>query len=454
MIKKICLFISLILLFSACASKRFAKKAAKFDQAGLFEDAASYYLLAVQKNPANVDAKLGLRKTGQLTLDKKLAEFMQLYKQADYQQSVYKYIIAEDYYKKVKSAGVDLVYPESYKSYYEEAKGDFLNKKYIEGIDMLNREEFTDAKTVFEEIKKIDVNYKDVKEKYIIAKYEPIYREANHLLDNKLYRQAYYKFIEIINGAKEYKQSANLRDEAREKGTITILATDFICLQGSQKAATQALTAKLKDQLLNSNNPFIRLIDPASVSTNLYTNGKINFQTASLAGIKAVLTGSVSEVTATEGKLIKTTKRGYLKEVIKEKNAAGEEIEKVNYHKTEYFEFEMQNQARFGLNFKLISTENSEVMVSDMFTLSNTDKVHYATFTGDKKKLIPGYWKNKNSKSPEDIVKDNWGDVNNLKNLLNAGQQIKAVSILTGELVDQSASRIATKINNYNPEKQ
>jgi hypothetical protein len=454
MIKKICLFISFIILFSACASKRFTKKALKFEQAGLYEDAASYYLLAVQKNPANVDAKLGLRKTSQLSLDKKLADFMQLYKQADYQQSVYKYIIADDYYKKVKAAGVELNYPESYKSYYEEAKGDFLNKKYVEGIDKLNREEFTDAKAVFEEIKKIDENYKDVKEKYITAKYEPMYREANHLLDNKLYRQAYYKLNEIINGAKEYKQSATLKDEAREKGTITILATDFTYSQGTQKSAASALTIKLRDELLNSNNPFIRLIDPSSVSINLYENGKINLQTANLAGIKAVLTGNIAEVSGTEGKLNKTTKRGYLKEVIKEKNAAGEEIEKVNYHKIEYFEFEMQNQARFGLNFKLTGTENGEVQVSDMFTLSNTDKIHYATFTGDKKKLVPGYWKNKNSRSPEDIVKDNWNEVNNLKNLLNAKQQIKPVPNLTGELVDQSASRIAGKINNFNPEKK
>ncbi|MBM3436902.1 MAG: hypothetical protein FJY07_11880 [Bacteroidetes bacterium] len=452
--KKICLFISILLLLSACASKRFTKKAAKFEQAGLVEDAASYYYLAVKKNPANVDAKLGLHKTGQQSLDRKLADFMVLYQQGDYQQSVYKYIIADDFFKKLKAVGVDLSFPDSYKSYYEEAKGDFLNKKYIEGVDKLNREEFTDARVIFEEIKKIDGNYKDVQEKFVIARYEPVYREANRLMDDHLYRQAYYKFGEIITGAKEYKQAAALKDEAREKATITILATDFTYSHGSQKAAASALSAKLKDQLLKLNNPFLRLIDPASVGTNLYENGRINMQTANLAGIIAILSGNVSEATTTEGQLKKTTQRGYIKEVTKEKNAAGEEVEKVKYHKTEYFEYENQNQARLGVSFKLTGTETGVVFASDLFTLANTDKVHYATFSGEKKNLVPGYWKNKNSNSQEDKVRDNWGDVQALKSLMNANQQLKPVSLLTGELVDQSAKRIAEKINTYNPEKQ
>lgn len=452
--RKLYLVIGLILLFTSCASKRLTKKASKFDQAGLYEDAASYYYLAVKKNPANVDAKLGLRKTGQQSLDKKLGDFMDVYKQADYQQAVYKYIVADDYFNKLKSVAVELVFPESYKSYYDEAKGDFLNKKYIEGLDLLNREQFSEAKTIFEEIKKIDGSYKDVGGKYIIARYEPVYRQANQLMDNRLYRQAYYKFNEVLSGAGEYKQVLALKDEAHEKATITILATDFTFTQGSQKSVASALSAKVREQLLKSQNPFIRLIDPTSLGVNLYENGKINLQTANLAGIKAILSASVSEMTTSEGQLKKTTQRGYLKEITKETNSAGEEVEKVTYHKTEYFEYENQNQARLGLSFRLTATGDGVVMLSDMFTLSNTDNVHYATYSGDKKRLVPGYWKKKDSKSPEDIVKDNRMEVNALKSLLSANQQLKPTAQLMGELVDQFANRIAEKIDKYNPEKQ
>ena len=122
--KKILFILTVILLVTGCASKRNTKKAIKFEQAGLYEDAANYYYIAVQKKASNVDAKLGLRKTGQQTLDRKLSDFSIAYKQADYKKAVYNYLECEKYYNKVKGVGVELNFPEYYKEYYEEAKGD------------------------------------------------------------------------------------------------------------------------------------------------------------------------------------------------------------------------------------------------------------------------------------------------------------------------------------------
>ena len=151
--KKILLILGVILLITSCASKRYVKKAAKFEEAGLYEDAAEYYYQAVKKKDSNVDGKLGLRKTGQMTLDRKLADFTSAYKQSDYKKAVYNYLDAEKYNNKIKAVNVDLDFPEYHKEYYEEAKGDYLNKKYADGVDKLNREDFTAALTVFEEIK-------------------------------------------------------------------------------------------------------------------------------------------------------------------------------------------------------------------------------------------------------------------------------------------------------------
>ena len=39
---KIIVFLSILLLLTSCASKRYAKKGAKFEEAGLYEDAAEY----------------------------------------------------------------------------------------------------------------------------------------------------------------------------------------------------------------------------------------------------------------------------------------------------------------------------------------------------------------------------------------------------------------------------
>jgi hypothetical protein len=450
--KKILLLLTVILLIGGCASKRYTKKAVKFEEAGLYEDAAEYYYQAIKKKDSNVDAKLGLRKNGQLTLDKKLSEFTYAYKQADYKKAVYNYLNAEKYYNKVKLVNVELDFPEYHKEYYEEAKGDYLNKKYADGLDKLNREDFTAALSVFTEIKNIDANYKDVKELYITAKYEPMYRDANQYLETDLYRKAYYTFVKIIKGAGTYKQSVALKDEAQEKGTITILVDDFSYTNYKYNQVAQDVTNDIKGHINSLKNPFIRLIDPSTLEANIFENGQMNMQAANLAGIKAVLSGKITKLTAYNGKLVKTTKKGYLKEVTVSKNAEGEEVKKVKYIKTSYFEYSQENRASFEMNFKMISTEDNSIMVSDVIGHSNSDKIHYATYSGDDKKLVPGYWKYKNRNSEKDNVDDNKSDVNRLHKLLKANKKIKSSSSLLNKIIDVSNIEVTSKINKYNPE--
>ncbi|OFX19071.1 MAG: hypothetical protein A2041_00780 [Bacteroidetes bacterium GWA2_31_9b] len=79
--------------------------------------------------------------------------------------------------------------------------------------------------------------------------------------------------------------------------------------------------------------------------------------------------------------------------------------------------------------------------------------MHYATYSGEKKTLVPGYWKYQDRKSSEDNVKDNQSDINRLKNLLGASKEIKSTTELLDEVIKQSVQRITDKVNKYNPEK-
>lgn len=451
--KKAIIFLSIILLITSCASKRYTKKASKFEKAGLVEDAAEYYYQAVKKKDSNVDAKLGLRKNGQLTLDRKLSDFTQAYKEANYKKAVYSYLDAEKYNNKIKAVRVELDFPEYHKEYYEEAKNDYLNKKYADGLNKLNQEDFTAALDVFKEIKGIDANYKDVKELFITAKYEPMYRDANQYLETELYRKAYYTFETIIKGAGTYKQSIALKDEAQQKGTITILVNDIKYSNYNYNEIALTITNDIKGELSKLNNPFIKIIDPSTIEANIFKNGQINMQAANLAGIKAILSGKITQINLRNGKLIRTNKRAYIKDVIITKNKEGEEIKKVKYTKTNYTEYEQRNSASIALNFQMISTKDNTIMVSDIINKQKSDKIHYAVYSGTKSKLVPGYWKYKNRDSEKDNVKDNKSDINKLHKLLKASKKIKSTQSLLNQIVNSSVKEVSKKINKYNPEK-
>ena len=75
----------LALAFTSCnSSKSYYKKGTQLKQAGLQDEAAEFYLLALQKNANNVDARIALKQEGQ-----KLLEFMG--------QDFYKLYTAEDH---------------------------------------------------------------------------------------------------------------------------------------------------------------------------------------------------------------------------------------------------------------------------------------------------------------------------------------------------------------------
>jgi len=61
------LFISLLtVLMSAChSSKHFTKMAVKQENGGLLPEAANSYYTALQKKRTNVDAQIGMKRTGQ-----------------------------------------------------------------------------------------------------------------------------------------------------------------------------------------------------------------------------------------------------------------------------------------------------------------------------------------------------------------------------------------------------
>jgi hypothetical protein len=91
-------------------------------------------------------------------------------------------------------------------------------------------------------------------------------------------------------------------------------------------------------------------------------------------------------------------------------------------------------------------------MVSEVVREVFDDEANYATFDGDNNNLVPGYWDKINKDSEKDYISDTQSEVSNLKRLLNAKRDIASVSQLTDKAINEIASKVAQKINRYNPE--
>lgn len=439
----VAILVSLILVFGNCASKRYTKKGLKLEALGQYSDAADMFYQAVVVKKTNIEAVAGLKRTGQMTLSKKLSEFNQAYNNEQDKEAVYYYQDAKNYYNKIAGVGVELNFPSFYEEYYNEVKDNYLEDRYYEGSNLLDQEKFSDAETIFREIVKLQENYKDSKEKLITAVNEPKYREGLRLMDSEQFRRAYYVFDGIIQNAGAYKSSYDLKSECLTKGTITITIAEIKNYSGTS-GLESILQSKIISEIQSSNNPFIKLLDFQNSSS---IKGDLG---SSKTKSNAILYCEITKFTYNAGKNNEIEKHGYLRKKVKVLNReTGEYETKTEYEKVKYYEYNMTRTIDMTVTYKLVNGLTKEIYTTNSKTVQTRDDIQYAKFSGDVNNLVPGYWKDIKTSSPEDFINDNQNALNELNSLLNARSQIKDFNTLSGEASDAEASVISKAVIDY-----
>jgi tetratricopeptide (TPR) repeat protein len=448
------------MLFSGCASKRLAKKGLEHQKAGFYSDAAGYFYQALLKNDDNLDAKIGLKNTGQQVLNDHLVAFDKAFRNQESDIAVYNYMKARNYFNKVEQVGVKLDFPEKYVAYFEEVKHDHLQSSYQKGYKLLMEERFTEAEEIFNEIYDIDKDYKNVQQLLREARYETLYRNAQSAMNDGKYRKAYDLLEEILIDV-AYKNAEYLKEQCLEKGQVTIALLAFENSSGNPRAAT-IVRSKLESKLNRMTNPFLRIVD-RSLTEEIMDEQEINmagiarnsgsFDAEQLDGIKAFLQSTVLQHDAYETPLSHEQKRGYLKKESKFRDKeTGKTKTRVTYDKVTYEEYSKKSSASCQFSFKLVSAENGQILASDVLRASLEDEMHYVDFEGDTKNLVPGYWKYKRRDTRSDVIKDNYSDVRKLQRLAEGKRSLKSPDVLSEEAVERVALDAARKINAYNPE--
>lgn len=456
------IILSLVIVVGSCKSRRLAKKGAELEESGLIVESAEYYYRALLSNEDNVDAKIGLKRTGQNVLDKKLSEFLSNYNNHRTDKAVDAYVEAKDYKEKVAGVGVRLNFPQKYKEYYNEVKDEHLTKEYREAYKLLREEQFDEASRLFNEIKDLDANFKNVKELSLEARNEPLYRKAKDAMAEEKYRRAYDLFEDILRNAGKYKNAERLQAKALEKGTVSIAMLPVKNHTYNQRIA-QAIESELESQLTQMTNPFLKLID-RDHNEQILKENQANLNSISpsnlteldpelLKGANALFSCEIHSFSANEGNLQSREKKGYLKKKYTVKDSeTGKKKTRTRYKKVKYKEYKKTNKVKCVLSFKLVSVETGEILVSDRISKKLQDKIHFAEYEGDEDKLIPGYWKYKNRRSDKDRKNDNFLARMQLNRLLNGDKKIKNIESLTDKVIEKGSNLVARKINAFNPE--
>jgi hypothetical protein len=262
-------------------------------------------------------------------------------------------------------------------------------------------------------------------------------------------RTAYYAYGQIIADAGKYKDVDKLEKDALECAQYPIaIQTPVIAKNTSQARAFQSL---LNNKLLNLKSPFLQIYDLSAVNSRVdeamkYSAGRIDRNQLknlySQNNIKAVLYCEFTEFEAITGKENKEQKTGFERQVMKSTTGETSIYDK----QVKYTQVSRENQVAVSLNFKLISTETGEILLSDRISRNKEDRTEYVNYPGDKDKLYPATYSN-------GTYSLNESGYRGLQHLIRQSSEIKSTDELINSAFKDITQNVAMNINNFDPEK-
>lgn len=439
-------------LLAACSgSKSFAKKGAKLDEAGLYAEAAEMYLQSVQRSQKNVDAKIGLKKTGQQVLNDKLSAFFKQFSMGDAKgEAVDAFLDAQDYADRVQRLGVTLEIPDHYKTDFNQVKGEYLVQLYTEGQELLAKEDYKAAEAKFARIAQLEPAYKDASSLQSIAYLEPLYRSGKTSLEAGKYRAAYNDLNKVVVKDAAYKDARALQDEALSKGQYSIAVLPFGDAVKKNAGTAARVQAYAITSLTEVNDPFLKVVDRENIERilqeqRLGLSGVVDEATAvsagKLMGAQAVLMGTVMDYREETGQLRRSTKDGFESYRVRQLNPeTNEYVYVTKYKPVKYAEYLQENKVFVSFSYKLVSLETGEVLLSKVVDKDMGDHIYYASYDGNKENLIP---------ARDGVVDTNDRNRRELMGLLSAPREMKPMSTLSNDLLRTTTSSMAGALQQH-----
>ncbi len=387
-----------LILFSCTSSRSLSKKAQKLEDISQYQSASELYYQAVRKNPNNIDAITGMKRTGDRVLKDYLSQFSKAKLNQNYKAATYAFIEAVNYQKKIKKLNIDLTISDFQKEDFRVVRNRYLNQEYEKGLKSIDDERFADAESSFNEIYKFDKDYKDVKDLRDIAYLEPIYRKAEKAKSNKEYRAAYRFYQSILSRVNNYKDSKKELTYVLKKGRVNVMILTKK-VNYKYQVYTKSIESYTESSIINSKDPFIKLVDRENMQAlldeqDLSVSGLVNENQAvelgSITGANYALSIEVTNFAHNETPLKTNTFVGYEKYQEKYYNKQTEKTGyRTKYKRVRYSIHTASRMVNLTTHYKLISLKTGEILDSKIFDEYKHADLNYLTYNGNVKKLYP-----------------------------------------------------------------
>ena len=437
----------LVLFLTGCASLRLAKKAADYEQAGMYGQAVDFFIRSLQRKPQNNErATMGLMHSSLLLADELTKRIDDAYATYHDDAIVQSYAQLKNLQSSADKFGVSVDIPGRTLIQYEEARKRYQFSNYTEAQKLLDQERFNEAVVHLERILQVDPGYERTRELYDFARCEPMYRSAITQLNQGRHRSAWYLLEKVRAIDPGFKDVVGLQRESQLAGMLTIALKTYPEEVRRYPGLYRHIDGELKDRFHKLNHPFIQLVSEEYVQRmmeeqrrSLSENRPVD--PIAMIPVRVQFVGSVIQYKQEDGFVRQTERKAWLKEMDRER--------KVNYKKVSYFEVEQSRLVHMTYTYEFVSVENARVLVAGKVSSTFRDAVQYASGSYDPDNLYPGDW----GAGVKDTIYTDSKRRSDLRTLLSARREMKRPSDFEEEFSERVAADVIKKINAYDPER-
>ena len=388
---------ALTAMIGCSGSKAFVKRGMKMEEVGMMQQAANFYYTAVTKDAYNPDALAGMQRAGQWVLNDYLARFDEARLAGNRGSAVSAFEKAKAYQNKVERLGIGLLILSETEAAYIRVKNDHLEEVYDAAVAHLEIEAFSESLRDFDEVLRLDPEYKDAKSLADIAYCEPLYRNGLKALEREHWRSAHDDFNACVARDANFKDAKVLRDECLEKGQFAIALVNFE--NGSNRLGMETkLKSYVQQALGESQDPFLHLVDRENQELilqeqQLTLSGVIDanssVEVGGLMGAKAILKGTVISCDVNTSSRQRTDMQGFESYKVAKVNEDGKKVYETKYRPVMYQKYQQTRNVKVTVQLSLISLETGKTEMTEIIKREQNDLIEYARYGGDNNNIYP-----------------------------------------------------------------
>lgn len=435
-----------LLILSGCASKRYVRQAVKYEQAEMYRQAVDNYVFSLRKKfEKNDDARIGLMRTAKRYGDELESKINDAYMALQDNQVVAYFLELHNLQQKTAEFKVDFDVSHKARGQFDEAKIRHLRVTYTKAQEALDKEQFSEAERLFQEVMSIDRNYERAIELHAYASCEPIYREGRRFFDGRLYRSAYYAFGRLLKVNPIYKDAASLQKEALQYAVLTIAIQPF-----KQAYAYPFLASEIeqmtKQEFVKQADPLLKIVSTDYTrrmleEQRLALQHNLPFDASLVIPVRMFLSGDIKKSAYSVSKINKTERKAFLR--YEDRNR------QQKFKKVYYLECSQTAHATIQFGYEFIRVENSMVVAADVIEKNYTDKVVYASSEYDQRDLFPGDW----GEGRRDTMYTDQARLSSMRQLFDARSVLTDKTSFEQNFASVAAMDMFKKIRAYDPEK-